>query len=122
MSERDGDRTSATRVLPTPSPRATTPPPFGQSRETPMPRTSVRPLATDDALRRDEIARMSLLSRLMLVLGVLGLGVTARFEIDDVARAALLATAGTNFVAYGLVLYMTWHPSRRTISRSAREA
>ena len=77
----------------------------------------VRPVAADDALRRDEIARVASLARLMLLLMVFGIGLVVTVDVDATARAVLAATVAITAIPYAGILYFCTRPARYTAAR-----
>jgi eukaryotic-like serine/threonine-protein kinase len=78
----------------------------------------IRPqIAAEDALRRDEMARIALTSRLMLALTVLGVGLIPLLDVDRIAVTVFAAVLVTNATGYALLLHLSTHPDRYTLAR-----
>ena len=74
-------------------------------------------VAAEDALRRDEMARIANTSRLMLVLGVLGIGLIPMLDVDRTAKIVFGCVIVSNAIAYGLLLRFTTSSARYSAAR-----
>ncbi|MCB9562491.1 MAG: serine/threonine protein kinase [Kofleriaceae bacterium] len=73
----------------------------------------IRPqVAAEDALRRDEMARIANTARLMVGLSVLGVVLIPLIQVDHVALSVFIAVLISNAIAYGSLLWVSTDPAR----------
>ncbi|HSN30878.1 MAG TPA: serine/threonine-protein kinase [Kofleriaceae bacterium] len=101
-----------TRTIPSTPRRASEPtPPRGHATPT---RVIRQQFAAEDALRKDEMARIANTARLMLALSVLGVGLVPLIDVDRVATIVFACVVLTNAISYGLLHHVATHPARYT--------